>query len=934
MHYRAGKDWFKQTLLPSGVGRYTVGNSSKIEKTERNEQNEKRAFQTCAAWAEREKAQQPAYGFILTISFAAVLVTLCITGSIIKTNAEYRLNTYGAWYGAIPYGIKGDAEFLSTVNGIGEIGAATVYGQAVSKSGVAVTSVGSADGNLLKIGRIELQDGELPQHDGEIALEASALSKLGKNYTIGQEIDFTVLFDAESEESVEGIKIPVECTFTLCGVLREYSSLWQLSENKLSKPVCGALITNTAGENLRTKAIETAAQMNEQSEEGAAHVSVAAANRQFFFEVDEAERGQAAESINAYMQKTRRGTNADKAVCINTAAFSDKGEANYHSFYICLILAVTVIAVVCIYAVQLRKQVRGIALFRSIGITKRQLRLLLTFETLILCLPALGAGTLLGTIITKLILKLFVYAKSAPVQVDVPLSQLAVTALCWIAGIFAARMAVFRIALSEPLTGRMHTARRRAHAFDVFRRTAVVLLAAVFCGAVIFGILESLYPRADMHKWQNQPAYVLNAESSEVAFIRDGRNAQLITADMLKTYQSIPGVTKAAALNSMTVELTFDGDKNSSLFTALREYDPQFEDGAAVCLYALSKESLGTLIDPSAVDAAAWQAFSNGEGVIMSFPVGTDGGVFFNREHFGAADLSAGDEISVGCYGSKLIREEDAYRLGAYSKLLTKNVSIAAVAEFDHEKTNLILTGAYQPYTVFCSDEFLKNILTECEPGSLCGSFITGDKNAVEAEYGCNTANVYTDLNAGYVSTDSVLAEITAKQSISMNNNREQYAAYIQEDLQKLILIYSGCGCIALVMLLLIGNILTLEAEGEEREFGILRALGMSKRQLRWQLNCRAALRGAAAVLCGWLVYAAYMFASAISRYNHRQEVNADMNVLDFVQSGLSGLAQGGANALTVVLITVSCAAILILLSRAAKHRLTRNDLAAMLRGR
>lgn len=170
-------------------------------------------------------------------------------------------------------------------------------------------------------------------------------------------------------------------------------------------------------------------------------------------------------------------------------------------------------------------------------------------------------------------------------------------------------MTVFRIALSEPLTGRMHTARRRAHAFEVFRRTAVVLLAAVFCGAVIFGILESLYPRADMHKWQNQPAYVLNAESSEVAFIRDGRNAQLITADMLKTYQSIPGVTKAAAFNSMTVELTFDGDKNSSLFTALREYDPQFEDGAAVCMYALSEESLGTLIDPSAVDAAAWRRF-------------------------------------------------------------------------------------------------------------------------------------------------------------------------------------------------------------------------------------------------------------------------------------------------------------------------------------
>lgn len=65
-------------------------------------------------------------------------------------------------------------------------------------------------------------------------------------------------------------------------------------------------------------------------------------------------------------------------------------------------------------------------------------------------------------------------------------------------------------------------------------------------------------------------------------------------------------------------------------------------------------------------------------------------------------------------------------------KAAHKNVSIAAVAEFDHEKTNLILTGAYQPYTVFCSDEFLKNILTECEPGSLCGSFVTGDKTLLK----------------------------------------------------------------------------------------------------------------------------------------------------------------------------------------------------------
>lgn len=44
MHYRAGKDWFKQTLLPSGVGRYTVGNSGKIVKTRKGMSKMKKSF--------------------------------------------------------------------------------------------------------------------------------------------------------------------------------------------------------------------------------------------------------------------------------------------------------------------------------------------------------------------------------------------------------------------------------------------------------------------------------------------------------------------------------------------------------------------------------------------------------------------------------------------------------------------------------------------------------------------------------------------------------------------------------------------------------------------------------------------------------------------------------------------------------------------------
>ena len=35
---------------------------------------------------------------VLLISFSSAIVALSLVGSISKTNAEFRLNTYGEWY--------------------------------------------------------------------------------------------------------------------------------------------------------------------------------------------------------------------------------------------------------------------------------------------------------------------------------------------------------------------------------------------------------------------------------------------------------------------------------------------------------------------------------------------------------------------------------------------------------------------------------------------------------------------------------------------------------------------------------------------------------------------------------------------------------------------------------------------------------------------
>lgn len=47
---------------------------------------------------------------VLLLSFSSAIISVSILGSIDRTNAEYRLNTYGEWYFAIPYGYSGDKE--------------------------------------------------------------------------------------------------------------------------------------------------------------------------------------------------------------------------------------------------------------------------------------------------------------------------------------------------------------------------------------------------------------------------------------------------------------------------------------------------------------------------------------------------------------------------------------------------------------------------------------------------------------------------------------------------------------------------------------------------------------------------------------------------------------------------------------------------------
>lgn len=50
---------------------------------------------------------------------------------------------------------------------------------------------------------------------------------------------------------------------------------------------------------------------------------------------------------------------------------------------------------------------------------------------------------------------------SAEILVDIPFKQVGLAVLCWLFGIILMRLIVFQTALHQPLTGRLHIARKK-----------------------------------------------------------------------------------------------------------------------------------------------------------------------------------------------------------------------------------------------------------------------------------------------------------------------------------------------------------------------------------------------------------------------------------------------------------------------------------------
>ena len=168
---------------------------------------------------------------IFTVSFAFGIITLSITSSMNQTNEQYRMNTYGAWSSAVKFSSGDPVKTLDNGKSIQpewaeNYGSITICAKLQTDSGDEY--IGTMDEAVKDVGKIEMVDGRMPQGNDEIAMEADVLSELGYDYTLGQKISFNVSGEVGPSETDEPVE--AECTYTLVGVIKEYTRLWNIGD--------------------------------------------------------------------------------------------------------------------------------------------------------------------------------------------------------------------------------------------------------------------------------------------------------------------------------------------------------------------------------------------------------------------------------------------------------------------------------------------------------------------------------------------------------------------------------------------------------------------------------------------------------------------------------------------------------------------------------
>lgn len=171
-----------------------------------------------------QKHNRNSYSLAITLFCVVMLCTITIifTDSLNMTRQHQRMLSYGSWHGVAYNVTVGSNSTLTNNYMVESYGYMTVIGDILNSESISCGTIGYADSSLISIGNIELLDGHFPNNKNEIAMEASMLIQLGYSYELGQTIDLSLL-----RQNEQGDYYNTNASYTLCGVVRNYSTNWK-----------------------------------------------------------------------------------------------------------------------------------------------------------------------------------------------------------------------------------------------------------------------------------------------------------------------------------------------------------------------------------------------------------------------------------------------------------------------------------------------------------------------------------------------------------------------------------------------------------------------------------------------------------------------------------------------------------------------------------
>ncbi|MCD7732739.1 MAG: ABC transporter permease [Oscillospiraceae bacterium] len=837
----------------------------------------KNIFSLAIQGMRRRKRQSLLIFFVLLISFAFAIMLLSYSSSISSTNSQLYSDTFGTWYASfISEDEAADREYLESNDWLDDIGMSVNYGTVSEYNtnyeyyGIKSSSlsIGTVDDSLIDMG-IQMQSGRMPNKSGEIAVESSMLSTLGLGSSLGQKVQLVVTFTADERE-FEAVK-----EFTLVGVISSYTSIWSVNGT-----LNNVIVTEDCIAELWEDAISSVYEGYRDTLEYTTDVTM-------FFSVKEGMEKNVTSKVGSYLS-SNHSTASTRKLSVNSKVELDEENTEVNTFYVWLILAVTLLAVVIIYVLQMQTEVKRIVRMRSLGGSKGQLRLLIFVETMILCIPAMILGAALGSLGLWGLLRISTYTGSTSIIINIPWNYLLISACLWIAGVLIIRMITFQIALATPLTGRMVMQRRKSKFYMKFRHALVMLMSIVLCVSVVFTTFSLAKPLYSYNDWASKWSYYI---WSNGWLSSDGQ----ITDELMSTVASVEGINDVDGLANFYAQITSDSGES--------EY---------MSVFVIDSDELADYADLSKIDT---EAYDNGETIIIQYMDDEEASQYYRSNYNHGADypeisfmgynaderFEAGETVTVSIdyrdsfYSSlpdsvdpeswsainistvignieKIEPGQKIYSLpdtlGSRNYTYSTTADGASMYTYSGNDYSFIV---YETPLVICSKALLQRFVDELpDDTSWELSRVQANvelENDSDVEY--TFAYVFADANANFYATDAAITNIVKdNENISLVNRREYISSNTQVYLQSVITLLVSGICIAAVVLLILLTTLRLEAESERRHYGILQALGMSKRQRNLEIMRKSAVRGivsvAASVVC-YIVYYLIINASLLA---------------------------------------------------------------------